>query len=479
MESTKKQTMMRRIAMLSWESLHSVAVGGLAAHVTGLAEALRRLGHEVHIFTRMGDRQSRYDRINGVHYHRCPFDSQCELVTYVHRMGNSFIAELREAERLCGRAFDLVHGHDWLAAKALVQAKNNLGRPTVLTMHSTEFGRCGNALCNGQSSRIRAIEWEGTYVADRIICVSKALRDEVRWLYQVPAEKMTSIYNGVDVRRFDLEINEQAVRKQYAVGVDDPFILFVGRLAWQKGPDILLDAAPAVLHDRATTKFVFVGDGEMRLSLEDRAASAGLSSSIRFLGHRNGRELVALFKSADTVCVPSRNEPFGIVVLEAWSAARPVVVTRNGGPAEFVRDQETGFTVLPERESLGWVIGNALSDKERARQVGRNGRREAEKRFSWDAIAAETVIVYESLWGSEKETTMNARKSPSINPSAGSKRSPRPDVLGSANLPAEVVRRRAHEIYLSRTAAGLSGDAVSDWLQAERELRGQTGRVTA
>jgi glycosyltransferase involved in cell wall biosynthesis len=471
--------MMRRIAMLSWESLHSVAVGGLAAHVTGLAEALQRLGHEVHVFTRMGDRQSRHDRVNGVHYHRCPFDSQCELVTYVQRMGDSFIAELRAAERLGGRAFDLVHGHDWLAAKALVQAKNDLGRPTVLTMHSTEFGRCGNVLCNGQSARIRAVEWEGTYVADRVICVSKALRDEVCWLYQVPVEKMTSIYNGIDVRRFDLKVNKPAVRNRYAVGRDDPFILFVGRLAWQKGPDLLLDAAPAVLRTRATTKFVFVGDGDMRSSLEAQAASAGLSRSVRFLGHRNGRELVALFKSADTVCVPSRNEPFGIVVLEAWSAARPVVVTRNGGPAEFVRDQETGFTVTPEREYLGPAIASALSDRERSRRVGRNGRREAEKRFSWDAIAAETAIVYESLWRTQKETTMTTRKTRSIDPLGRSKRAPGPDVLRSASLPAEVVRRRAHEIYLSRTAAGLSGDAVSDWLQAERELRERTTAVTA
>jgi glycosyltransferase involved in cell wall biosynthesis len=279
----------------------------------------------------------------------------------------------------------------------LVQAKNTLRRPTVLTMHSTEFSRCGNELRDGLSSRIRDVEWEGTYVADRVICVSRALKEEVRRLYSVPDEKMAPIYNGVNVDRFDVDVDVDSVRARHAIAPEDPLVLFVGRLAWQKGPDLLMETIPGVLHHHADTKFVFAGDGDMRRSLEGSAARMGLFNAVRFAGYRSGLDLVSLFKGADTVCIPSRNEPFGIVVLEAWSAAKPVVVTRNGGPSEFVRDQETGLTVSADADSIGWGLGTALSDAERSRQMGRNGRREVESHFSWDVIARQTEEVYQGL----------------------------------------------------------------------------------
>jgi glycosyltransferase involved in cell wall biosynthesis len=389
--------MSMRIAMLSWESLHSIPVGGLAAHVSELADALHRNGHDVHVFTRMDHNQSRYACIDGVHYHRCPFEPHPDFLTYVDRMCDSFIARLKDAEAFYGEPFDVVHGHDWLSVRALVEAKNGLGRPAVLTMHSTEFSRCGNELRDGLSSRIRDVEWEGTYVADRVICVSRALKEEVRRLYSVPDEKMVPIYNGVNIGRFDVDVDVNSVRAQQAIAPEDPFVLFVGRLAWQKGPDLLMDAIPGVLHHHANTKFVFVGDGDMRRSLEGSAARMNLFHAVRFAGYRSGVDLVSLFKGADTVCIPSRNEPFGIVVLEAWSAAKPVVVTRNGGPSEFVRDQETGLTVSADAESIGWGLGTAMSDAARARRIGRNGRREVESHFSWDVIARQTEAVYQAL----------------------------------------------------------------------------------
>ena len=266
-------------------------------------------------------------------------------------------------------------------------------------MHSTEFGRCGNVLHKGPSSRIRDIEWGGTFVADRVICVSKALQQELHGLYGVPDKKMTTLYNGVDYRRFDVDVDTGGVRAKHAVGSDDPCVLFLGRLAWQKGPDLLLETVPDILRRQSETKFVFVGDGEMRHSLQARAADLGLFNSVRFTGQRRGLELIGLLKTADAVCVPSRNEPFGIVVLEAWSAARPVVVTRNGGPNEFVRDQDTGFMIHADCESIGRGLGTALSDTAKARKVGSNGRHEVESRFSWEAIAEGTEAVYDSLCG--------------------------------------------------------------------------------
>jgi glycosyltransferase involved in cell wall biosynthesis len=99
--------------------------------------------------------------------------------------------------------------------------------------------------------------------------------------------------------------------------------------------------------------------------------------------------------------VPSRNEPFGIVVLEAWSARQPVVVTTHGGPREFVRDQETGWVVDPGSASLGWALGAALLDDVNACRIAANGRVEAETRFAWSSVARQVRAIYASTMPGE------------------------------------------------------------------------------
>ncbi len=386
-----------RIAFFYWESRYSIAVGGLAEHVTELAAALRQRGHEIHVFTRIGPKQTGYDCIDGVHYHRCLYETHSDFLVDNERMCNSFVWHLAETESYLKGSFDIVHGHDWLSVRAMTQAKNDRGRPVVMTMHSTEFGRCGNQLYEGQSRRIREIEWLGSYVAEGLVCVSGALRQEVQNLYSVPTDKTHVIYNGVDVKRFDARIDRRSTRRQYDIELNDPLVLFAGRLAWQKGPDILVEALPDLVRQHPRSKFVFAGDGYLRSEVERRVAALDVASATRFVGHRNGRELVGLFKSADLVCVPSRNEPFGIVILEAWSARKPVVATRNGGPAEFVAHEDTGLIVSGDHDSIGRGVGALLANKTMGRRMGRNGRREAEAAFTWNTIAATTEGVYRSI----------------------------------------------------------------------------------
>ncbi len=126
-----------RIALLAWESKHSIAIGGLAEHVTELGDALTRRGHEIHVFTRVGEGQSTYDLIDDVHYHRCPFESHPDLLTDNDRMCDSFVWHLAETESKMQAPFDIVHGHDWLSVRALSQAKNRHRRPAVMTIPSS------------------------------------------------------------------------------------------------------------------------------------------------------------------------------------------------------------------------------------------------------------------------------------------------------------------------------------------------------
>ncbi|MGA1874434.1 MAG: glycosyltransferase family 4 protein [bacterium] len=384
-----------KIAMFSWETLHSISVGGVGNHVTELGAALERKNHEVHIFTRMGQNQAPYEKIHGVHYHRCPFPLNPNFIQEVNEMCRSFIHHFFQTEDYVGH-FDIIHAHDWLASNAMIWIKQGKGqgKKAVFTIHSTEYGRCGNNFWNGQSAAIREHERAATFHADQVITVSHQLKSEVMWMYNAPDWKVSVVYNGVNAHNFDGIIDPAEIKRHFGIGPLDPTVLFVGRMTFQKAPDLLVEAIPYVLRYYPAAKFVFAGDGDMKMGLERRAHQLGISHATRFLGYRSGTELQNLYKACDCVCIPSRNEPFGIVILEAWSANKPVITTVNGGPSEFIWHDVTGLKIHARPDSIAWGIGTLFADFEHARWMGNNGRIAAEKGFSWETIADKIIDVY-------------------------------------------------------------------------------------
>lgn len=386
-----------KIAMLSWESLHSISIGGIGAHVTELAAALERKGHEVHVVTRMGRHDHpQYERIHGVHYHRVPYQGAHDFVDEVNNMCRAFVNTIFHVESYMGSHFDIIHAHDWLTSNAMVWIKQGRGRKGIMTMHSTEYGRCGNNFYGGRSARIRDHERHGTFCADRVIAVSNTLKNEVMWMYNTPDWKVSAIFNGVNYKNYDGFVDPGAVRAQFHIGPVDPMVLFSGRMTTQKGPDLLVEAIPFVLRYHPSAKFVFAGDGNMRWGVEDRAKQLGVHHACRFIGHQSGWKLVDLYKACDGVVVPSRNEPFGIVILEAWSAGKPVIASEVGGPSEIIWHDVTGFKIYPNPNSIAWGIGSLFANFEHARWMGQNGRKAVETGFSWDIIADQTLHVYNS-----------------------------------------------------------------------------------
>jgi len=247
-----------KIAILSWESLYSIHVGGIAFHVTELACALERKGHEVHVFTRLGwHGQAQYEDIHGVHYHRCPYTPHHDFVEEIDNMCRSFVNSVFYTEDYMGAHFDIVHANDWLTSNAMSWIKEGRGRKSIFTVHSTEYGRCGNNFFGGNSQRVSSIEWKGTYTSDRVIAVSNSLKSEVEWIYGTPNWKVNSVYNGVSYHNFDGWVDPGTVKAKYHIGPMDPMVLFVGRMVYQKGPDILAKAIPHVLNYYPNAKFVF------------------------------------------------------------------------------------------------------------------------------------------------------------------------------------------------------------------------------
>ena len=385
-----------RIAMFSWEALHGAAVGGVAVHVSELSAALQRRGHEVHVFTRPGYGTGGVSRIDGVWYHHCPHDLHPNFVDEVQHMCRSFVWHFFQTEDHIGH-FDVVHGHDWLGSNAMVWVKD--GRPdhrAVLTMHSTEYGRSGNAFYNGTCERIRGQERHGTHRADRVIAVSHSLKGEISWMYNLPDQKVSVVYNGVPVHHFDGWVDPGAIKRRYGIGPTDPTVLFMGRLSVQKGPDLLVEAIPPLLKFHPAAKFIFAGEGHLRGDLERRVQQLGVAHAVRWFGRLAPSEQADMFRACDVVCVPSRNEPFGIIVLEAWAAGKPVVATQTGGPSELIWHTVNGLQVYPNPDSLGWGLGTLMMNWDWARRMGRYGRTDAETQFSWDRIAEHTERAYRS-----------------------------------------------------------------------------------
>ncbi len=382
-----------RVGVFSWESLHSINIGGLAAHVTELAAGLERRGHDIHVFTRRNPGQSHYDRIDGVHYHRVDHGISDNFVQCMDWMCQAMAHRFHEVTSLIGK-FELVHAHDWLTGNVLKYISDGFGTPGILTMHSTEYGRDGNVFYDGFASWIRDTEAAACRHAKLIISVSGFLADELQRMYGVPHGKIHVVPNGVAYHAFDGYLEPGPVKARYGIAPLDPTILAAGRMSVQKGMDLLVEAVPMVLGCFPSTKFVIAGEGPEKEAVVNRANELGVGHAIRFLGSLSRGEYSELMRSVDIVALPSRNEPFGIVALEAWAAGKPVVATTAGGPGKFVWHDVNGFLVDANPGGLAHGIGSLLADHDHCRALGRNGRAAVEDKFNWNTVAGYTEGVY-------------------------------------------------------------------------------------
>lgn len=387
-----------RIGMFSSESLHSIFAGGLGVHVTELAAGLERRGHEIHVITRRSEGQADYGLIDGVHYHRIDHGLSENFVESMDYMCKAMAHKFHEITAMIGN-FELTHAHDWLTANAMKYIMDGYGTRGVLTMHSTEYGRDGNVFYDGFAQWIRDAEAAGCQNATTIIAVSHFLADEVRRIYQVPEGKIHVVPNGVAYHAFDGHVDPAEVKGRYGIGPMAPTIFCPGRMTVQKGIDMLVEAVPMVHSSYPDVKFIISGTGPERDNIIRHAHEIGAAGDIIFLDALTRWQYIDVMRAVDIVAVPSRNEPFGIVVLEAWAAGKPVVATLAGGPREFIWHDVNGFLVNTDPGGLAHGIGSLLADHEHCRALGANGRNAVEDKYNWNTIAEYTEGVYNLAMG--------------------------------------------------------------------------------
>jgi glycosyltransferase involved in cell wall biosynthesis len=162
----------------------------------------------------------------------------------------------------------------------------------------------------------------------------------------------------------------------------DRYILCVAALDVYKGIDVLVHAAKPLLIDDPSLGLVLAGEGPLRMELEGLAASLGIRRQTQFVGHKRGAEIAQLLQGCEVFVLPSREEPFGIVLLEAMACRKPVVATAVGGIPEIVEHEKSGILVEPDNPAaLTEGIRRVLRDNELRKTIADNGHTRVMERF--------------------------------------------------------------------------------------------------
>lgn len=289
------------------------------------------------------------------------------------------------------RQFDIVHAHDWLTFRAGLRAKEALGCPLILHVHSIESDRAGG---HGGNPLVREIETMAFYAADRIIAVSDFTRQAIAREYGIPLEKIDVVYNSIErADMVPLDYN-LANTYQYLAALRAQgwrVVANVGRLTIQKGLPNLLRAAQLVVAHAPKTMFLIVGAGEQYIELLELAAELGIAKNVLFTGFQRGKPWRDAYAIADLFVMPSVSEPFGLVALEAIGYGTPALISRQSGVAEVLRHSlKVDFWDI--NEMANQIIAVMQNDPLRDELLA-NATRELDG-LSWNSAADEVLRLY-------------------------------------------------------------------------------------
>ncbi|MTV26987.1 glycosyltransferase family 4 protein [Nitriliruptoraceae bacterium ZYF776] len=384
-----------RILVLSWEYPPRV-VGGLGRHVHALTRSLVEQGHQVHVVTRDHPDAPPEELVGDVHVTRVseappviPFD---DLVAWVLAFNNR--VQSAAARIVAEHDVDVIHAHDWLVAYAAAGLKDSTGVPLVATVHATEYGRHQGYLPGPMNKLIHQIEWWLTYEARRVVTCSAYMREQVSRIFELPADKVDVIPNGVAVADFALPDAEVAAFRRTLTPDGEKLVLFAGRLEYEKGVQTVLHAIEHVQDAVGPVRVLIAGVGTYSQELRRLVDELEVADRVRFTGFLEDHALRLHYAAADVAVAPSIYEPFGLVAVEAMACGTPVVVGDTGGLREIVADGHgLSFPPQDERQLAGRLV-EVLSDPSLVDDLVERGRDRIQQRYDWGAVARATVAVY-------------------------------------------------------------------------------------
>jgi glycosyltransferase involved in cell wall biosynthesis len=398
---------MTRVALLP--SAYPPALGGVEELTRHLALALVDAGDEVEVWTLHGDdaEPETVEVRDDLIVRRFPMPLPAVKWSSLYRsatIGPRTLFSLRNAVD----AFrpDVLHvvcfGPNGVYATALARFT---GLPLVVTLQGETVMDDSDIF---ETSRVlRSALRRGLRAAAVVTgCSAFTLADAERRFGLAPGRGVV-VPNGVDLDEIHSGRGDEAGDTQsgsdgpetpdHLRAAGRPYVLALGRVVPKKGFDLLLEAYAGLDQSRRTADLVIGGTGSALDDLRARADALGLGDSVHFVGRLGRSQVARSMAGADLFVMPSRLEPFGIVILEGWRAGVAVVATSRGGPPEFVRDGEDGVLVDPfDTASFTEALAELLTDDARRRVVAEAGRARVAE-FAWPVIVERYRALYASV----------------------------------------------------------------------------------
>jgi glycosyltransferase involved in cell wall biosynthesis len=254
----------------------------------------------------------------------------------------------------------------------------------VISIHGADFYPAGKAQ-KKYSNAIKII----LLSSDQIVAPSRAFLNKFLAIFPMHLNKSSYIHNGVDFIELERCINEQSD------GYGEDFLLSIAMHNEKKGLDVLIKAFALLMNDYPLLDLVLVGDGPLRGSLEQLAGSLNVKERIKFLGSKGRNDVTRLLSACQIFVLPSRSEPFGIVIIEAMSFKKPVIASAVDGITEIIKNGKNGILVEPDNpELLAKAINKILDDQKLRQSIAHNGYYTAINRFSVE----KNVMSYSKLF---------------------------------------------------------------------------------
>lgn len=384
---------MRGVVLLT--SLFPPSVGGIQTQTLALARGLAALGVEVHVVTRPAPGLPAREESDGVTVLRVglPRGGPAATVAYV--------ALAARAVAALGDRVEVAHAHQLLSpASAAVAAAALRGPPFVVTAHAS--GGIGDVAClarQGPLGRGRLLALR--HLASAFVAVSAPIRDELEGA-GIPSSLVRSIPNGVDTRRFAPADPAERRRRRRVLGLPPvPVVVYAGRLAREKGVDVLVDAWAEARRRGVVATLCVVGEGPERAALERRARDHGILGAVRFAGP--SADVAPWLAAADAFVLPSRTEGLSVALLEAMSSGLAVLATDVGG----TRDAAGGAAVLvppDDPRALAEALSAVLAEPARAQTLGEAARRRVLSRFGIGLVARRHLELYREVAAARRVT---------------------------------------------------------------------------
>jgi len=301
---------------------------------------------------------------------------------------------------------DIVHAHVGIppAPIAALRYAKKRRRPLVVTYHGDAQEHWGGIVRRASVSFYNRFLLEKVLsAAEVIISPSVHFINNSRFLGRY-AGKTTVIPNAINLQDFSVSYSKAQCRHRLGLPIAANVVLFVGALAPDKGPDVLLKAIPGILEAVPETRIVYLGAGPMKRELAELTRNLAVQGNTNFVGFVEDMFKKSLYyRSADVSVLPSTSESFGIVNLEAMACETPIVASRIGGIPDVVKDGENGLLVPPkDPKALADAIVYLLRNRDVRDRMARDGRSKVTN-YSWEKVAGDTENIYLSILNPEAD----------------------------------------------------------------------------